>query len=79
MRKNIFLVTFFSLLIMSVFSSCYSVFTGGTGGTVVDAESTSTPKAGIANVDVYAYTSEKDRDADFLHSHEDEDYGVIPT
>lgn len=65
MRKNIFLVTFFSLLIMSVFSSCYSVFTGGTGGTVVDAESTSTPKAGIANVDVYAYTSEKDRDADF--------------
>lgn len=65
MRKNIFFVTFFSLLIMSVFSSCYSVFTGGTGGTVVDAESTSTPKAGIANVDVYAYTSEKDRDADF--------------
>lgn len=45
--------------------SCYSVFSGGTGGLVVDAESTSVPKAGIANVDVYAYMSSSSRDSDF--------------
>lgn len=45
--------------------SCYSVFSGGTGGLVVDAESTSVPKAGIANVDVYAYMSLSSRDSDF--------------
>lgn len=47
------------------FTACYSVFSGGTGGTVVDSESNSTPKAGIANVDVYAYTNSSDRDNDF--------------
>ena len=47
------------------FSGCSSIFSGGTGGTVVDAESNSTPKAGIANVDVYAYTNSSDRDNDF--------------
>lgn len=64
--------TFKSLLIFSIlmsifatFSGCYSVFSGGTGGLVVDKESTSTPKQGIANVDVYAYTNESERDADF--------------
>ena len=36
-----------------LFSGCYSVFNGGTGGQIVDAESTSTPKQGIANVDIY--------------------------
>ena len=41
--------------IIFTFSGCYSVFSGGTGGLVVDKESTSTPKQGIANVDVYAY------------------------
>ena len=46
-------------------TSCYTVFSGGTGGLIVDAESTSTPKSGIANVDVYAYTSQSDRDSDF--------------
>lgn len=45
--------------------SCYSVFSGGTGGLVVDAESTSVPKAGIANVDVYAYMSSSSCDSDF--------------
>ena len=44
-------------------TSCYSVFSGGTGGIIVDAESTSTPKAGIPSVDVYAYTDEGSRDA----------------
>ncbi len=48
-----------------LFNSCYSVFSGGTGGMIVDAESTSDPKRGIANVDVYAYTSSSDRDSDF--------------
>lgn len=48
-----------------VFSGCYSVFSGGTGGLIVDAESTSSPKAGIANVDVYAYTNAGDRNSDF--------------
>lgn len=53
------------LLIGSLFTSCYSVFTGGTGGVIVDSESTSNPKNGIANVDVYAYTDSSDRDSDF--------------
>ena len=57
------LILFFSFMI--TLSGCYSVFSGGTGGLVVDAESTSNPKAGIANVDVYAYVSEGDRDSDF--------------
>ncbi len=61
--KKIFFVVYASLL-MSL-SSCYSVFSGGTGGIVVDAESTSSPKSGIANVDVYAYMSLAERDADF--------------
>lgn len=47
------------------FSGCYSVFSGGTGGQIVDAESTSIPKAGIANVDIYAYTDSGARDSDF--------------
>ncbi len=47
------------------FTGCYSVFNGGTGGLIVDAESTSNPKRGIANVDIYAYTSSGTRDSDF--------------
>ena len=45
----------------------YLVFSGGTGGQIVDAESTSTPKAGIAYVDVYAYTDSSVRDSDYSH------------
>lgn len=48
-----------------LFSSCYSVFNGGTGGMIVDAESTSNPKSGIAYVDIYAYTERSTRDSDF--------------
>lgn len=48
-----------------LFSSCYSVFSGGTGGLIVDAESTSTPKEGIANVDIYAYTDAGTRNSDY--------------
>ena len=62
---------FIALLSLSLlFISCennYSVFSGGTGGLIVDAESTSSPKSGIANVDVYAYTDSGDRDSDFNH------------
>lgn len=63
--KKLFLKSFTLLLILNFFSGCYSVFNGGTGGLIVDAESTSSPKRGIANVDIYAYTSEDDRDSDF--------------
>lgn len=56
------------LLISGIyFTGCYSVFSGGTGGLVVDAESTSTPKQGIANVDVYAYLSSSERNKDFTN------------
>ena len=48
-----------------LFGGCYSVFSGGAGGQIVDAESTRTPKAGIAYVDVYAYTDKQTRDSDF--------------
>lgn len=44
---------------------CYSVFSGGTGGRIADSESTDSPKAGIADVDVYAYTDQNQRDADY--------------
>ena len=57
-----------SVLILAsslLLSGCYSVFSGGTGGKIVDAESTSNPKSGIAFVDIYAYTDEDERDADF--------------
>lgn len=63
MRKVI-TVSLFFLLIFSI-TGCYSVYTGGTGGLLVDAESASSPKAGIANADVYAYTSEGERNSDF--------------
>ena len=56
------------------FTSCYSVFEGGTSGIVVDSESTSTPKAGIGNVDVYAYTSEGARNADYSSWVEGQDF-----
>lgn len=56
---------FVVIIICSMLSSCYSVFSGGTGGLVVDKESTSTPKSGIANVDVYAYLNGDERDYDF--------------
>ena len=53
------------IVLLSLFTGCYSIFSGGASGVVVDSESTTTPKAGIANVDVYAYTIEQDRDTDF--------------
>ena len=61
--KKIFSI--FILAISLIFTSCYSVFSGGTGGLIVDAESTSTPKRGIANVDIYAYTDSEIRDSDY--------------
>lgn len=66
-KKYLRILQFFAVLmsIIFTFSGCYSVFSGGTGGLVVDKESTSTPKQGIANVDVYAYLSASERDSDF--------------
>ena len=59
---------FFCTFILSAaifLTSCYSVFNGGTGGVIVDAESTSNPKAGIPYVNIYAYTDKGTRDSDF--------------
>ena len=63
MTKKIFAALIFATAL--IFTSCYSVFNGGTGGQIVDAESTSIPKAGITNVDVYAYTDARTRDSDY--------------
>ena len=66
--KNKFKFAFISssfFLFSLIFTGCYSVFSGGTGGLVVDSESVSTPKAGIPNVEVYAYTDCSERDRDF--------------
>lgn len=64
MKKG-FLVAAFLVSVSFVLTGCYSVFSGGTGGQIVDSESTSTPKAGIANVDVYAYVKSGDRNSDY--------------
>lgn len=65
MNKRIFKTSAgaLALTLSLIFTSCYSVFNGGTGGLIVDAESTSTPKTGIANVDIYAFTDYELRDA----------------
>lgn len=47
------------------FISCDNIYSGGTGGHVVDSESTSSPKAGIAYVDIYAYMNKTQRDSDY--------------
>lgn len=57
------ILTVFSSALL--YSGCWSVFSGGASGVVVDSESTSYPKAGIANVDVYAYIDKDDRNSDF--------------
>ena len=53
------------MILFCIFTCCYSVFSGGASGRVVDAESTSTPKTGIADVEVYAYVDSSTRDSDF--------------
>ena len=67
------------ILIFSIFNffGCYSVFEGGTSGIVVDSESTTSPKRGIGNVDVYAYTSQCERDSDFNLWKEGEIFGCF--
>ncbi len=62
--KN-FTKTVFTLLTCLNLNACYSVYSGGTSGRIADSESTTTPKEGIADVDIYAYTKESDRDDDF--------------
>ncbi len=64
MKKTSFKL-FTILIILCSLTGCYSVFNGGTGGHIVDAESTSNPKQGIANVDIYAYTDGGTRDSDY--------------
>ena len=59
--KTILVLMLHGVLLLS---GCSAVFKAGVSGTVRDEESTSNPKAGIANMDVYAYTSESARDTD---------------
>ena len=73
MKKNVLVLLFFAIIGLC-FTGCYSVFEGGTSGLIVDSESTSSPKAGIGNVDVYAYTSEGARDSDFSSWSEGQDF-----
>jgi len=68
MTKNHFLKGISYILIgilILTLTGCYSIFQGGASGAVVDSESTTSPKTGIANVDVYAYTSENARNTDY--------------
>ena len=61
-----FLISLSFICVASVIlSGCTSIFSGGTGGLVVDADSKGTSKTGIANVDVFAYMNRSDRDNDF--------------
>ena len=62
--KNNFLICIL-IFVSILFCSCSSVFSAGVSGKIVDAESSSNPKEGIADVEVYAYVNEKNRDADF--------------
>lgn len=62
--KRSFLFICLSFICFSL-TACYSVFTGGTSGCVVNSESNTTPKEGIANVDIYAYMNQGDRDYDY--------------
>lgn len=72
MKKTFIKTIIGTLALTTIFflTGCYSVFNGGTGGIIVDKESSSIPKRGIANVDVYAYTNEGARDSAFNSWHE---------
>lgn len=63
MKRNSFCAVLVFLCGLAV--SCSSVFYGGVSGRVVDAESTSNPKAGIPDVEVYVYTEKSERNSDF--------------
>ncbi len=65
LKKNFTLFVFSFLFCAFTFTGCYSIFSGGASGRVVDAESTSASKTGIADVDIYAYTSSSDWNKDF--------------
>ena len=68
LSKSLFRTLTMAALILSMvisLSGCYSVFTGGTGGQIVDAENTSSINRGIAYVDIYAYTDRATRDSDY--------------
>lgn len=55
----------FLLVTLFILVSCSSVFSAGVSGKIVDSESTSNPKEGIQDVEVYAYIKEETRDSDF--------------
>ncbi len=63
--KNKFIPSIIIASLAVLIVSCSSVFSAGVSGRVVDAESTNTPKDGIADVNVYVYIDEKVRNDDF--------------
>ncbi|MCQ2982732.1 MAG: hypothetical protein MJ178_08270, partial [Treponemataceae bacterium] len=63
MKNKLMLIALVAMILS--LTGCYSIFSGGTSGRVVDADSTSNPKDGIANVDVYAYTSKWEMEKDY--------------
>lgn len=63
-HTNYFLLTI-TILFTITLLSCSSVFSAGVSGKIVDSESTSSPKDGIQDVEVYAYIKEETRDSDF--------------
>ncbi len=66
MKNRVMMVALVAFMAASMLlTGCYSVFSGGTGGRVVDTESTDSPKRGIADVDVYAYVDKKACQKDF--------------
>ena len=62
--KNKILI-FIAISFLITLNSCSSVFSAGVSGKVVNSESTTNPKEGIADVEIYSYVNEKKRDADF--------------
>ena len=65
MKRRLLIAVLVSAVTIITGCKNFSVFNGGTGGLIVDAESTSTPKQGIASVDIYAYTDSEVRDSDY--------------
>ena len=57
MKTKIYIL--FTLIFIMLVNSCSSVFSAGVSGKVVDAESTTNPKEGIADVEIYSYVKEK--------------------
>ncbi len=65
-----YIISLAALIFVFAFTGCYSVFSGGTGGRLIDSES----EEGISSLAVYAYTDKSKRDSDFSSWKEDSDF-----